>query len=103
MSLNKSIQTAYGVNASYHKITSVIPHWQLNRAKVTISSFYNEQAKTDKANSLAERTYLAGDIALINTQGDFPFEDIIQNGEISRQKCYEKIKALDFWNGSIDV
>jgi len=92
MALSKSIDTSYGVQASYHKITETKIDWHNRAANLTVQSFIDEAARnTGKLAITTHSYYWAGDDFIFSPAGNVVAD------------AYTKLKLMESWADSIDV
>jgi hypothetical protein len=92
MALSKSIDTSYGVQANYHKITETKIDWHNKVANITVQSFIDEAARTlGKMAIMTHSYYWASDDFIF-----YPAGNVLAD-------AYTKLKLMESWADSIDV
>jgi len=92
MALSKLIETSYGIQAEYHKITETKIDWHNKVANLTVKSFVSLETRTSGKMPITEHSYYwSGD--------DFIFTPTTNVLEVA----YTKLKLLSQWENSIDA
>lgn len=91
MALEKVIPTRVGVNATYHKVTSITISWHTKDCYVDVYSYVSQELREQQKSPLATRNYdFSG--------GEFTFD---VNLGISEQ-IYNKLKGMEEWADATD-
>lgn len=85
MALQKSIQTNFGIEATYWKVVEINVNWHEKRSHVTLLGWVDQGARDSGKQPIDQRTFDWGG-------EDFPFVDKEPQNE--RAKAYEKVKLL---------
>lgn len=91
MALSKNLQTRYGVEATYFKVTVNQIDWLNQKAIVVLSGFASEEARRSGSSALI-------DVPFEWSNNDFcftPESNIVASS-------YDKIKTLDSWKDATD-
>jgi hypothetical protein len=92
MALSKLIQTGYGIDCNYHKITEVKVDWLRKIASCKLESFLTQDAR-----NAGKMAVISHDYVWSGEQFDFITTDDLVG------KMYGKIKLYDAWADSINV
>jgi hypothetical protein len=93
MALLKSVETNYGVNASYWKISRTNINWYDGVLSLELWGFFDEAARRANKSTLNIKEYVFGGDDFANFRGNEKLLD----------KAYEMLKGLEEWQGSENV
>jgi len=92
MALQKSINTSFGIPATYWKVGQAKVDFHNKTCSVRVLGFVNAQARTDLMQSISSKDY--------QFNGDaFTFD--VEQKLITQ--IYAKVKAIEEWTQAIDV
>jgi hypothetical protein len=91
MALAKTILTKFGVNTTYHKLTTITISWHTRECYADVYSYISQELREQEKSPLSTRHYeFSGD--------GFTFD---VNLNISEQ-IYNKLKEMEEWTDATD-
>lgn len=100
MALSKTVSTAFGVNATYWKIDTLVCNRVVDTASVVVSGYLDQNARNSGAAPLICNTHNMGstDYAAYFAPAVLDVVDVNVF-----QQTYDWLKTLDFFQGATDV
>jgi len=99
MALQKSIQHSTGVSISYWRVTRIISDYERKIGSITLSGYYNQQARVDGKKALDVRQFILQD----STFDTYFSPEELDNNTNPVKQSYIYIKTTSEFSDATDV
>ena len=91
MALAKTINTRTGVDATYHKVTTITISWHTRECYADVYSYVSQELREQEKAPLTTRNY------------DFSGSEFVFDVELNiSEQIYNKLKTLEEWTDATD-